>query len=86
MAAIKRVVLVTGGMGGLGEAICKKMAASGNTVVTTYSPSNKMSAQWLEEMKKEGVNFHAYPVAGVPAAAQFLHQAGESLVGHPAGR
>jgi acetoacetyl-CoA reductase len=60
--AAKRVVLITGGMGGLGEAICKKMAAMGNTVVTTFSPSNKTSAQWLAEMKTEGFTFHAYPV------------------------
>ena len=60
--AAKRVVLITGGMGGLGEAICKKMAAMGNTVVTTYSPSNKTSAQWLADMKTEGFTFHAYPV------------------------
>ena len=60
--AVKRVVLITGGMGGLGEAICKKMAAMGNTVVTTYSPSNKTSGQWLTDMKAEGFTFHAYPV------------------------
>ncbi len=59
--ASKRVVLVTGGMGGLGEAICKKMAAMGHTVVTTYSPSNKTSGDWLAAMKKEGFTFHAYP-------------------------
>ena len=35
-----RVALVTGGMGGLGEAICIKMAALGYSVVTTYSPGN----------------------------------------------
>ena len=57
-----KVVLVTGGMGGLGEAICKKMAAMGYTVVATYSPSNKTSADWLAEMKKEGYDFKAYPV------------------------
>ena len=62
MLGKKRIVLVTGGMGGLGEAICKKMAAMGNIVVTTYSPSNKTSADWLKLMKSEGFEFHAYPV------------------------
>ena len=62
MLGKKRVVLVTGGMGGLGEAICKKMAAMGNVVVTTNSPSNKTSAEWLKQMKSDGFEFHAYPV------------------------
>ena len=35
-----RVVLVTGGMGGLGETICTKMADAGYRVVVTYSPGN----------------------------------------------
>ena len=35
-----RVALVTGGMGGLGEAICIKLAALGYRVVTTHSPGN----------------------------------------------
>ena len=61
MAASKRVALVTGGMGGLGEAICIKLAALGDTVVTTYSPSNTKGPQWLESMKEQGFAFHAYP-------------------------
>src|SRR6185295_4149017 len=56
-----RVALVTGGMGGLGEAICVKLAALGYTVVTTHSPGNTKAAEWLDSMKKHGQNFHAYP-------------------------
>jgi acetoacetyl-CoA reductase len=40
MATTSRVSLVTGGMGGLGEAICMKLAALGYKVVTTHSPGN----------------------------------------------
>ena len=48
---MSRVALVTGGMGGLGEAVCLKMAAMGYQVVTTYSPGNTKSAAWLSEME-----------------------------------
>ncbi len=58
----KRVVLVTGGMGGLGESICVKLADLGYTVVTTYSPSNKTANTWLAGMRERGYLFHAYPV------------------------
>jgi acetoacetyl-CoA reductase len=57
----KRVALVTGGMGGLGEAICLKLAALGFTVVTTHSPGNARAQEWLDGMKKQGHDFHAYP-------------------------
>jgi len=56
-----RVALVTGGMGGLGEAICLKLAALGYTVVTTHSPGNTKAQEWLETMRKQGYAFHAYP-------------------------
>ena len=57
----KRIVLVTGGMGGLGESICTKMADQGYTVVTTYSPGNKTANEWLAGMKKRSYDFRAYP-------------------------
>jgi acetoacetyl-CoA reductase len=61
MATTKRIALVTGGMGGLGEAICIKLAAMGDTVITTYSPTNTKVEQWLHSMREQGHRFYAYP-------------------------
>ncbi|HXN15873.1 MAG TPA: beta-ketoacyl-ACP reductase [Usitatibacter sp.] len=56
----QRIALVTGGMGGLGEAICMKLARMGITVVVTYSPGNQKHADWLKEMASRDYHFHAY--------------------------
>jgi NADH dehydrogenase FAD-containing subunit/acetyl-CoA acetyltransferase len=50
----RRVVLVTGGMGGLGETISTKMADAGYKVAVTYSPGNTKHGEWVEEMKARG--------------------------------
>jgi acetoacetyl-CoA reductase len=57
----KRLALVTGGMGGLGETISTKMADAGYRVAVTYSPSNKTADKWVAGMKSDGYDFHAYP-------------------------
>lgn len=56
-----RVALVTGGMGGLGEAVCIKLAALGYKVVTTHSPGNSKARDWLQTMNNMGYGFKAYP-------------------------
>jgi len=68
MESKKRVALVTGGMGGLGEAICIKLAMLGDAVVTTYSPSNSKSPSWLGEMRERGYQFRASSVNGQKGA------------------
>ena len=60
--AKKKIAVVTGGMGGLGETISTKMADAGYRVVVTYSPSNIKFKAWLEEMKGRGYAFSAFPV------------------------
>lgn len=56
-----RIALITGGMGGLGEAVCIKMAALGYRVITTYSPSNTKADEWIMHMHNLGYGFKAYP-------------------------
>ncbi|WP_027467476.1 acetoacetyl-CoA reductase [Deefgea rivuli] len=54
-----KVALVTGGMGGIGTAICRKLADDGFQVVTTYSKPGKEQA-WLSDNAAAGYTFHAY--------------------------
>ena len=58
----QRVAVVTGGMGGLGEAICVKLAQMGYRVVATYSPGNTKSGEWVKSMKDKGHEVHAVQV------------------------
>ena len=61
MATTPRIALVTGGMGGLGEAICMKLARMGIKVVVTYSPNNTKYKDWLKEMEARDFHFAAVP-------------------------
>ncbi len=58
----QRVAVVTGGMGGIGEAICIKLAQTVCRVVATYSPGNTKSAEWVKEMKRKGHEMRAFQV------------------------
>jgi acetoacetyl-CoA reductase len=57
-----KVALVTGGMGGLGTAICRRLQAEGFRVAATYSPGNATPDAWLAAQKDEGYRFTTYRV------------------------
>lgn len=58
----KRIAVVTGGMGGLGEVVSTKLYDAGYEVVVTHSPNNTGVAEWLANMEAQGRKFREYPV------------------------
>jgi acetoacetyl-CoA reductase len=54
-----RIAFVSGGMGGIGTAICRRLAAAGHTVVAGCLPGYERKAQWLTAMRGEGFKVHA---------------------------
>ena len=53
----KKVAYVTGGMGGIGTAICQRLHRDGFTVIAGCGPTRD-HAKWLAEQKAEGYDFH----------------------------
>ncbi len=51
-----RVALVTGGTGGIGTSICKKLADMGHKVATNYRNEEKAKA-WQSQMQADGYDF-----------------------------
>ena len=58
----KKIAVVTGGMGGLGEAISIRLHDAGYKVVVTHSAGNAGVDVWLAKMESAGRQFRAYPV------------------------
>ncbi|HSI51591.1 MAG TPA: acetoacetyl-CoA reductase [Ideonella sp.] len=54
----QKVAYVTGGMGGIGTAICQRLAKSGLTVIAGCGPSRDFN-KWLDEQRALGFTFHA---------------------------
>ena len=76
-----RVALVTGGTGGIGTSIIRRLAQSGHKVATNYRDEGRGRA-WQEKMKAEGVDVAIAPgdVAS-PEGAQALVQEIERQIG-----
>jgi acetoacetyl-CoA reductase len=56
-----RLALVTGGTGGIGTAICRRLVGSGARVVATYRDSAK-AEQWLADRRAEGLEVEVVEV------------------------
>jgi acetoacetyl-CoA reductase len=60
--ATKRIAYVTGGMGGIGTAICKRFCDQGYTVIAGCGPNSPRKDSWLTNMRNEG--FEVIPSEG----------------------
>jgi acetoacetyl-CoA reductase len=82
-AAPRRVVFVTGGMGGIGSAICRRLASAGHTIVAGCLPGYERKDEWLGAMRHDGYRVHAAEgnVANYDSCAEMFYQV-RSVVGH----
>jgi acetoacetyl-CoA reductase len=51
-----RIAYVTGGMGGIGTAICKRFCQEGYTVIAGCAPHSLRKDNWLRDMSSQGFN------------------------------
>ena len=75
-----RVALVTGGTGGIGTAICQRLAGLGHKVATNYRDETKARA-WQERMRAQGVDVALAPgdVSSPEAAAAMVREVERQL-------
>ncbi len=76
-----RVALVTGGTGGIGTAICARLAGMGHRVATNYRNRAK-AEEWQQAMRARGIEVTLVPGdVGDTASAEAMVRAVESEVG-----
>jgi acetoacetyl-CoA reductase len=59
MGETRRLAYVTGGMGGIGTAISRRLCREGFHVVAGCGPGSPRKDRWLAEMRAEGFEVHA---------------------------
>jgi acetoacetyl-CoA reductase len=55
----QRIAFVSGGMGGIGTAVCRRLARSGAKVVAGCLPGYEKKNEWISRMHGEGLQVHA---------------------------
>ena len=56
---VQRIAFVSGGMGGIGTAICRRLGRAGHTVVAGCLPGYEKKNEWLDAMRGFGFRVHA---------------------------
>lgn len=71
-----QVALVTGGMGGIGTAICRHLADRGVKVITTYNRSDQSASEWLKEQREANYEFSVgrVDIANYDSCEQLINQ------------
>jgi acetoacetyl-CoA reductase len=56
-----KTAIITGGIGGIGTAICKRLASDGNRIISTYISNEKTKAMaWKKELEQDGYEVEVY--------------------------
>jgi acetoacetyl-CoA reductase len=56
--ATNRIAYVTGGMGGIGSAICARLCTEGYTVIAGCGPNSTRKDAWIADMRAHGYKVH----------------------------
>ena len=77
-----RIAFVSGGMGGIGTAVCRRLARNGVKVVAGCLPGYERKNAWLAQMHAEGLSVHAAEgnVDDYASCAEMFYQIG-SVIG-----
>ena len=81
--SIQKIALVTGGIGGIGTAICKALADQGRKVIAGYFPPEAETAQaWQARHQADGYDFEivACDVSDYESSQKMLHDV-ENTIG-----
>jgi acetoacetyl-CoA reductase len=78
----QRIAFVSGGMGGIGSAVCRRLARNGARVVAGCLPGYEKKDEWLARMRGEGLQVHAAEgdVEDYESCADMFYQIG-SVIG-----
>ncbi len=79
--AAQRIAFVSGGMGGIGTAVCRRLAGTGVKVVAGCLPDYERKEAWLQMMRAAGLQVHAAEgnVEDFDSCAEMFYKVGATI-------